>query len=72
MSTAKHSNFLTKFAFHCGGGSGRTGTVAVGTLLSLGKAKTIGEAEEMAKAARPKINVKPQMKEALHRLFPNY
>jgi protein-tyrosine phosphatase len=60
-----------KVYFHCGGGSGRTGTVAVGTLLSLDKAKTIEEAEEMAKAARPKINVKPQMKEALQRIFPN-
>ena len=60
-----------KVYFHCGGGSGRTGTVAVGTLLSLGKAKTLAEAEEMAKAARPKINVKPQMKEALQRIFPH-
>jgi len=60
-----------KVYFHCGGGSGRTGTVAVGTLLALGKAKTIEEAEEMAKAARPKINVKPQMKEALNRIFSN-
>jgi protein-tyrosine phosphatase len=60
-----------KVYFHCGGGSGRTGTVAVGTLLSLGKAKTIEEAEEMAKVARPKINVKPQMKEALQRIYPN-
>ncbi|MGD6854472.1 protein-tyrosine phosphatase family protein [Bacillus infantis] len=60
-----------KVYFHCGGGSNRTGTVAIGTLLSLGKAKTIGEAEEMAKAVRPKINVKPEMKESLQRLFPN-
>lgn len=60
-----------KVYFHCGGGSTRAGTVAVGTLLSLGKAKTIDEAEEMAKAARPKINVKPQMKEALQRIFPD-
>jgi protein-tyrosine phosphatase len=60
-----------KVYFHCGGGSGRTGTVAVGTLLSLGKAKTIEEAEEMAKVARPKINVKSQMKEALQRIYPN-
>ncbi|MFP7442985.1 dual specificity protein phosphatase family protein [Bacillus infantis] len=60
-----------KVYFHCAGGSNRTGTVAIGTLLSLGKAKTIGEAEEMAKAARPKINVKPEMKASLQRLFPN-
>ena len=57
--------------FHCQGGSNRTGTVAIGTLLALGKASTIEEAEEMAKKARPKINVKPEMKEALKRIFPN-
>ena len=27
--------------FHCQGGSNRTGTVAIGTLLALGKASTI-------------------------------
>lgn len=61
-----------KIYFHCGGGSNRTGTVAVGTLLSLGKAKTVEEAEEMAKSVRPKIKVKPEMKEALHRIYPNF
>ncbi|WP_066249529.1 protein-tyrosine phosphatase family protein [Neobacillus drentensis] len=60
-----------KIYFHCQGGSNRTGTVAVGTLLTLGKAKTIEEAEEIAKSARPKINVKPEMKVSLKRLFPN-
>lgn len=57
--------------FHCQGGSNRTGTVAIGTLLALGKASTIEEAEEMAKQARQKINVKPEMKEALKRIYPN-
>ena len=57
--------------FHCQGGSNRTGTVAIGTLLALGKASTIEEAEEMAKTVRPKINVKPEMKEALKRIYPN-
>lgn len=57
--------------FHCQGGSNRTGTVAIGTLLSLGKANSIEEAEQMAKEARPKINVKPEMKETLKRIFPN-
>lgn len=60
-----------KVYFHCGGGSNRTGTVAIGTLISLGKVKTIEEAEAMAKSARSKINIKPEMKEALHRIFPN-
>jgi protein-tyrosine phosphatase len=59
-----------KVYFHCQGGSNRTGTVAIGTLLALGKAKTIGEAEEIAKSARPKINVKQEMKETLKRLYP--
>jgi protein-tyrosine phosphatase len=57
--------------FHCQGGSNRTGTVAIGTLLTLGKAGTIEEAEEISKTARPKINVKPEMKETLKRIFPN-
>jgi len=57
--------------FHCQGGSNRTGTVAIGTLLALGKAETIEEAEDIAKNARPKVNVKPQMKDALKRIFPN-
>ncbi|MBO1512840.1 protein-tyrosine phosphatase family protein [Metabacillus bambusae] len=57
--------------FHCQGGSNRTGTVAIGTLLALGKAKTIEEAEDMAMTARPKINVKAEMKETLNRIYPN-
>lgn len=57
--------------FHCQGGSNRTGTVAIGTLLALGQAKTIEEAEGIAKTARPKINVKPEMKEALKRIYPD-
>jgi thioredoxin reductase (NADPH) len=57
--------------FHCQGGSNRTGTVAIGTLLALGKATSIEEAEEIAKTARPKINVKPEMKETLKRLYTN-
>ena len=57
--------------FHCQGGSNRTGTVAIGTLLALGKASTIEEAEEMAKNVRSKISVKPEMKESLKRIFPN-
>lgn len=57
--------------FHCQGGSNRTGTVAIGTLIALGKAKTIEVAEEIAKLARPKISVKPEMKASLTRLFPN-
>lgn len=60
-----------KVYFHCAGGSNRTGTVAVGTLFTLGKARSIEEAEEIAKSARPKIKIKPEMKEALKRIFPD-
>lgn len=60
-----------KVYFHCQGGSNRTGTVAIGTLLALGKASNIEEAEEITKTVRPKINVKPEMKETLKRIFPN-
>lgn len=58
-----------KVAFHCGGGKGRTGTVAAGTLLSLGLAKDIEEAETTAKRIRPKIDIKPIQKEALTKIF---
>ncbi|MEW5594924.1 dual specificity protein phosphatase family protein [Peribacillus frigoritolerans] len=60
-----------KVYFHCAGGSNRTGTVAVGSLLTLGKEKSIEEAEEIAKSACPKIKVKPEMKDELKRIFPN-
>ncbi|MBT2755856.1 dual specificity protein phosphatase family protein [Mesobacillus foraminis] len=56
--------------FHCAGGSNRTGTVAIGTLLGLGEASSVEEAEEKAKFIRPKINVKLEMKEALKRIYP--
>lgn len=60
-----------KVYFHCGGGSNRAGTVAIGTLLALGQAKSIDEAEEKAKSVRSKIKVKPEMKEALKRIYPD-
>ncbi|MDQ0430414.1 thioredoxin reductase (NADPH) [Planomicrobium stackebrandtii] len=58
-----------KVYFHCAGGSNRAGTVAVGTLLALGKADTVEEAEAQATAVRPIIMVKPQLKESLKRIF---
>ncbi|MBN8253240.1 protein-tyrosine phosphatase family protein [Priestia flexa] len=62
-----------KTYFHCAGGSNRTGTVAMGVLLALGEAEagSIEEAEKKAKATRSKINIKPEMKASLQRLFPN-
>ncbi|MHA6481012.1 protein-tyrosine phosphatase family protein [Paenibacillus sp. strain BS8-2] len=58
-----------KVGFHCGGGSGRTGAVAVGTLIELGKSSTIDEAEKLARSIRSKINVKPIQREALEKLY---
>ena len=60
-----------KVAFHCGGGKGRTGTVAAGTLVALGLANNIDQAEQQAKSIRPVIDIKPVQKEALEKLFPN-
>lgn len=58
-----------KVAFHCGGGRGRTGTVAVGTLRELGLARTLEEAEQQAKAIRPSIKVKPLQWESLKAIY---
>ena len=58
-----------KVAFHCGGGKGRTGTVAVGVLLELGICKTIDEAETLAKSIRPVISVKPDQRASLVSLY---
>jgi protein-tyrosine phosphatase len=65
--SAYHQN--KKVAFHCGGGKGRTGTVAVGVLLELGLCKTIDEAEAVAKSIRPVINVKPDQRASLEKLY---
>lgn len=59
-----------KVAFHCSGGKGRTGTVAVGVLLELGICKTLEEAEAMAKSIRPVINIKPDQRASLVKLYP--
>ncbi|WP_145325128.1 protein-tyrosine phosphatase family protein [Paenibacillus xylanexedens] len=58
-----------KVAFHCGGGKGRTGTVAAGTLLELGLASSIEDAELKAKTIRSIINIKPMQKELLNKIF---
>ncbi|WP_046225854.1 protein-tyrosine phosphatase family protein [Paenibacillus dauci] len=60
-----------KVGFHCGGGKGRTGAVAIGTLLALDKANTLEEAERLAKEIRSVISIKETQREALQLLFPN-
>jgi protein-tyrosine phosphatase len=60
-----------KVGFHCGAGSGRAGTVAAGTLIELGLATSVGEAEENAKKIRPIVNLGYAQREALYKLYPN-
>lgn len=55
--------------FHCGSGGGRAGVMAVATLIELGLAKSLDEAETMAKEARSKVNIRPNMREALEKLY---
>ncbi len=59
-----------KVGFHCGGGKGRTGAVAIGTLIELGKASTIEAAENMAKSIRPLIHIREPQRDALEKLYP--
>jgi thioredoxin reductase (NADPH) len=58
-----------KIFFHCNSGRGRAGTMAVATLMELRLANTIEEAEAKVKMIRPEIDVKPQFKEALKRIY---
>lgn len=58
-----------KVGFHCGGGKGRTGAVAIGTLITLGKSQSIEEAEKIAQSIRPIVNVRAPQREALEKIF---
>ena len=58
-----------KVYFHCGSGGGRAGVMAVATLIEMGLADSVEEAEIMAKDARPKVNIRPNMKKALDELY---
>ncbi|MET3658825.1 protein-tyrosine phosphatase family protein [Sporosarcina psychrophila] len=55
--------------FHCNTGRGRAGTIATATLLELGLADSVDEAEQKAKEIKPAINIKPQFKDALKRIY---
>jgi protein-tyrosine phosphatase len=58
-----------KIFFHCNSGRGRAGTMAVATLMELRLADSIEEAEARVKMDRPEVEVKPQFKEALKRIY---
>lgn len=55
--------------FHCNTGRGRGGTLAAATLLELGKAENVEEAELMTQAIRPETNIKPTFKASLNRIY---
>ncbi|CAM4392157.1 thioredoxin reductase (NADPH) [Paenibacillus endophyticus] len=57
-------------AFHCAAGRNRTGSVAIGTLISLGLFDTYEDAEKEAQRLRPEIIIKKPLKESLNRMFP--
>ncbi|MEV5025726.1 protein-tyrosine phosphatase family protein [Paenibacillus sp. LPE1-1-1.1] len=58
-----------KVAFHCGGGKGRTGMVAYGTLLELGLAQSIEDAERQAQSIRSILNIKPAQRKSLEAIY---
>ena len=55
--------------FHCNTGRGRAGTIAAATLLELGLAYSVDEAEQKAKDIRSQINIRKQFKDALKRIY---
>ena len=58
-----------KIFLHCNTGRGRAGTMAVATLMELRLANSIEEAEAKVKLIRSEIDVKPQFKKALMRIY---
>ncbi len=58
-----------KVYFHCGGGNGRASVMAVATLMELGAAGSLEEAESMVKEVRPSASIRPNMREALETLY---
>ncbi|MFS0574775.1 dual specificity protein phosphatase family protein [Sporosarcina sp. 179-K 3D1 HS] len=55
--------------FHCNTGRGRAGTVAAATLIQLGRASSVEDAEQQVKSIRPQVNIRTPFKEALIRIY---
>ncbi|MEW8969395.1 MAG: dual specificity protein phosphatase family protein [Mesobacillus sp.] len=56
--------------FHCSTGRTRTGTLAAGTLLKLGKANSLDEAKAQAREVREVLNLDSKLITSLERIFP--
>lgn len=65
-----HHQSGKKVAFHCGSGRGRTGAVAVGTLMELGLASDIDHALSIAREARSVLKMNEAQRATLRRLYP--
>lgn len=54
---------------HCGSGGGRAGVVSVAVLQEIGEAQNLAEAIDLVKDARPTIEIRPNMQQALEVLY---
>ncbi|WP_107941750.1 protein-tyrosine phosphatase family protein [Metasolibacillus fluoroglycofenilyticus] len=54
---------------HCGSGNGRASVMATAALLELGLANDLESAEQMVKEVRQSANIRPNMREALEKLY---
>jgi protein-tyrosine phosphatase len=59
-----------KVAFHCAAGRSRTGSVAIGMLLTLGISHSVEDAEQYVKRIRPEVTIHPLLKESVQKAFP--
>lgn len=70
QAVVTHHKAGKKVAFHCGAGRGRTGAVAVGTLMELKLASDIDEALSKAREARSILKMNEIQRATLMRLYP--
>ncbi|MBE9913455.1 protein tyrosine phosphatase [Paenibacillus donghaensis] len=70
QAVVTHHKAGKKVAFHCGAGRGRTGAVAVGTLMELKLASDIDDALSKAREARSILKMNEAQRATLMRLYP--
>ncbi|WP_238600547.1 protein-tyrosine phosphatase family protein [Metasolibacillus meyeri] len=54
---------------HCGSGNGRASVMATAVLVELGLANDLESAEQLVKEMRQTVNIRPNMREALEKLY---
>lgn len=70
QAVVTHHQAGKKVAFHCRAGRGRTGAVAVGTLMELKLESDIDEAISIAGEARSILKMNEAQRATLMRLYP--